>query len=193
MLGIILAIRDEDDRSYVEQIYIKYGKKLYLIANNILNHHEDSEDCVVRVIEVLIEYLESYRTWNEDQQINFLVKCCRSISINRYNEKKRQNKYETSLYDIRNDVECDIIDEDAYIDKMIITEENIKRLTELIDELNPIYGDLLFFKGVMQMRTGEIAKMLGISEGLVSMRLTRARRILLKKRGDELNDIRKQR
>lgn len=190
MLGIILAIRDEDDRSYVELIYIKYGKKLYLTANNILNHHEDAEDCVVKVIEAIIEHLEIYRALKHEQQIKFLVKCCRNIAINRYYEKKRQKKYERSLDDIKEEFGFEVIDEDAYVDRIVINEENVKRLTEMIDELDPIYGDLLFFKGVMHIRTSEIAKMLGISEGLVSMRLTRARRILLKKRGDELNDIR---
>ena len=190
MLAIISAIRDDEDRSYVEQIYIKYGKKLYIMANDVLKHHEDSEDRVLKVIETIIEHLEIYRTLKHEQQIKFLVKCCRNIAINRYYEKKRQKKYERSLDEIKEGFGFEVIDEDAYVDKIVINEENVKRLTELIDELAPIYSDLLFFKGVMHMRTSEIAKMLGISEGLVSMRLTRARRILLKKRGDELNDIR---
>ena len=192
MIATISAIRDEDDRSYVEQIYIQYGKKLYLIADNILHNHEDAEDCVIKVIEALIEYIEIYRTWCFEHQIKFLVKCCRNIAINRYNKKKRQNRYETTLHNTDYGVEYDAIDEDAYIDKIIINEENLRRLTELINELDPIYGDLLFFKGIMQLKTSEIAKLLEISESLVSMRLTRARKMLLKKRGDELNDIRTQ-
>ena len=92
MLGIILAIRDEDDRSYMEEFYLKYGKKMYLIADEILHHREDAEDCVIEVVQVIINKLEIYRTLAEEQQIKFLVKACRNIAISRYNQKKRQNR-----------------------------------------------------------------------------------------------------
>ena len=32
MLPIIAAINDESDRDFVEDIYNKYGKKMYLVA-----------------------------------------------------------------------------------------------------------------------------------------------------------------
>ena len=46
MLAVIMAITDEDDRLFVETVFNKYSKKMYLIAVNILNNHEDAEDCV---------------------------------------------------------------------------------------------------------------------------------------------------
>ena len=193
MLGIIMTIRDDEDRSFVEELFLKDGRKLYLIANDILHHHEDSEDCVMKTLEVIIEKLEIYRALSREQQIKFLVKTCRNIALSRYDRKKRQNNSETSLDAIREISQYDAIDESAYIDKMVVNEENIKRLSEMIDELDPIYRDVLFFKGVMQMKNSEIAKMLDISESLVSMRLIRARKILLAKRGEELNEIRNKR
>lgn len=36
MLPIIAAINDESDRDFVEDIYNKYGKKMYLVAFGVL-------------------------------------------------------------------------------------------------------------------------------------------------------------
>lgn len=38
-LAIIMAIEDEKDRLFVEMIFNKYSKNMYLIAANILNNH----------------------------------------------------------------------------------------------------------------------------------------------------------
>ena len=46
MLPIIAAINDESDRDFVEDIYNKYGKKMYLVAFGVLKKKVDAEDCV---------------------------------------------------------------------------------------------------------------------------------------------------
>lgn len=50
MLAIIMAIEDEEDRLFVERIFNKYSKNMYLIAANILNNHDDAEDCVQDIL-----------------------------------------------------------------------------------------------------------------------------------------------
>ncbi len=40
MLPIILAINNENDRRFVEDIYIKYRKKIYCVAFNILKKED---------------------------------------------------------------------------------------------------------------------------------------------------------
>ena len=189
MLPIILAIRDENDRNYVEGIYLKYYKRIYYVADSHLNHHQDSEDCVQDVVIALIEHLEEFKTWTEKHQCNFLVKCCRCIAINKYNEREKRRSREFSIYEQDEYTEIEIPDEDEIVDKMIVSQENQKRLAHLIEELDPKYGDLLFFKGFMHMKNTEIAKMLELPVNVINVRVVRARKILLQKRGDEINEI----
>lgn len=189
MLPIILAIRDENDRTYVEGVYIKYYKRIYYVANSHLDHHQDSEDCVQDVVIALIDHLEEFMTWSEKHQCNFLAKCCRCIAINKYNEREKQRKMEVSVYENEKSSEMEIIDEDSIVDRMIVSQENQKRLCQLIEDLDPKYGDLLFFRGFMNMKNIEIAKMLDISVNLVNIRILRARQILLQKWGEEINEI----
>lgn len=58
MLPFILTIRDESDRSLVEDVYLKYGRKIYCIAGNYLKDDRDIEDCVQDVFVMLIDHLE---------------------------------------------------------------------------------------------------------------------------------------
>ena len=85
----------------------------------------------------------------------------------------------------------DIPDESAFSDLILINEENRKRISEMIAELDPIYRDILFLRYRYAMKNGEIARLLNISESAVKVRYLRAKKLLLKKRGKELDEMRK--
>lgn len=50
MLAIIMAIEHEKDRLFVEMIFNKYSKNMYLIAANILNNHDDAEPRRLKIL-----------------------------------------------------------------------------------------------------------------------------------------------
>lgn len=199
MLPIILSISDEDDRDFVENIYNQYGKKIYKIALNILKSEPDAEDCFHDVIKIIIDNLERFRSVSHDDHfINLLVKCTRNAAINKYNCEKRRCAIETSLYIKSNrydfdedDTEIEFADDSIEHVDILINEENRKRLSELISELDVIYRDVLYLRYQMWMTNAEIAKLLSIPENTVKVRLFRARKILLETRSEELNELRK--
>jgi RNA polymerase sigma factor (sigma-70 family) len=61
----------------------------------------------------------------------------------------------------------------------------------MIEELDPIYRDILLLRYRHAMKNGEIAKLLNISESAVKVRYLRAKKLLLQKRGKELDEMRK--
>ncbi len=90
--------------------------------------------------------------------------------------------------------ECEkefVDDSEKIFDNILINEENKKRLSELISELDTIYRDVLYLKYQICMSSSEISKLLGVSENVVNVRLYRAKKILLKTRSEELNELRK--
>lgn len=198
MLSIILAINDEDDRNFVENIYHQYGKKIYKIAFNILKKEADAEDCLQDVIKIIIDDVDRFRLASHEYLINLLVKCTRNAAINQYNREKRRYTVEISMYTKsslcdpdENDTEMEFSDDSEQFESILINEENRKRLSELISELDKIYQDVLYFRYQMWMTNAEIAKLLSIPENTVKARLYRARNILLKTRSKELNELRK--
>lgn len=198
MFSIILAINDEDDRNFVENIYYQYGKKIYKIAFNILKKEADAEDCLQDVIKIIIDDVDRFRSASHEYLINLLVKCTRNAAINQYNREKRRYTVEISMYTKssfcdpdENGTEMEFPDDSEQFESILINEENRKRLSELILELDKIYQDVLYFRYQMWMTNAEIAKLLSIPENTVKARLYRARNILLKTRSKELNELRK--
>ena len=198
MLPIILAINNEDDRNFVEDIYHQYGKKIYKIAFNILKKEADAEDCLHDVIQTIIDDVDSFRSVSHEYLINLLVKCTRNAAINQYNREKKRHAVEISMHTKlshynpgEDDTEMEFADDLEPFESILINEENQKRLSELISELDKIYQDVLYFRYQMWMTNAEIAKLLSISENTVKVRLYRARNILLKTRSKELNELRK--
>jgi RNA polymerase sigma-70 factor (ECF subfamily) len=197
MLPIVLTIADENDRAFVEKIYRLYGKKIYLSALKILNNPEDAEDCLHDVIKTVIDRLELFRGAGDEQLIKLLVVCTRNTAIDLYRKNKKRLLMETE-YPAFDDGEArdpaaveNIPDESAFSDLILINEENRKRIAEMIEELDPIYRDILYLRYRYSMKNAEIAKILNISESTVKVRYLRAKRILLQKRGKELDEMRK--
>lgn len=197
MLPIILAINDEDDRAFVEGIYNQYGKKIYKVAFAVLKNEADANDCFHDVIKIVIDDLERFQSANRESMVNLLVKCTRNAALNKYKREKKRRSIETSMYinsndyDFDDEVEMEFADDQGQYADILINEENRKRLSELISELDVIYQDALYLRYQMWMTNAEIAKLLSITEGAVKVRLHRARKILLETRSEELNELRK--
>ena len=191
MLPIILAIRDEEDQNFVSIVFDKYSDQLTAIAEKYLSNTVDVEDCIQNVFVILIKRLQEYQMWDERHQFNFLAKTCRCIAVNKYKNNQRRLKNEIGLNYSDNDKNIDIVDEDSLIEKIVISNENLKKLRDMIEDMDPTYGDILYLKGFLGMKNVDIAKTLDLSVDVLNMRLTRARKILLTTRWDDINEIRR--
>lgn len=103
MLAIIMAIEDEDDRLFLEMIFNKYSKKMYLIAANILNNHDDAEDCVQDTFVKIIDKLDCFRNaYQEDRLIKLIVIVCRNTALDKYKKTSEEQTYSfLKLYTMR--------------------------------------------------------------------------------------------
>ena len=198
MLPIILAINNEDDRAYVEKIYNQYGKKIYKIAFKILNNTEDAEDCVHDVVKIIIDNLEIFQALEGEQLIKLLVTCSRNAALNIYRKNKikhiNEGKHKPYTDDETDEKDLaieSVSDDDMFVDLIVINEESRKLISEMIEELDPIYRDVLYLRYQYSMKNQDIAKILKVSESIVKVRYHRAKKILLQKRGKELDEMRK--
>ncbi len=181
-------IQNEEDRSAVEKIYRVYAKKIFCIAKAYLHDDYLSEECVQDVFTVLIDKLQSFNEMSEKHQKNFLVKICRCIAVNKYREENKRNIRESSFEEATEDG-LEIPDCCPALSEAVITEENLKRLGKILDEMEPKYGDILYMKAFMEMSNKDIAAYTGLTPSLVAVRLMRARKILLTERREELDEI----
>ena len=190
MLPIILNIVDDDERAFVEKIYIKYEKQLYSISMKYLNNHHDAQDCVHETIKLIIESIEKIRIAQDIGYIDKLIgTVCRNCALNMLRVRNRRNEYESSLmrYNYEEDVyeEIDIPDYAACVDKIYISEENCESLRTLINKLDEKYRDVILLKS-LGFDNKAIAEIMNISDDLVRQRYSRAKKQLLKMGGKDL-------
>ena len=188
MLAIIMNIENEEDRLFVEDIYIRYEKKMFCIAFDILHNKQDAEDCVHDTIERIIDKLERFKQADEIYLKKLIAITCRNIALNRYAKKREQNSMVISTTVYKEDDEdniMDIPDRESDVQGMIISEENCAFLSSLINRLDLKYRDVIILKS-MGLSTEEIASVMGISCELVRKRYSRARKMIIKLGGDAL-------
>ena len=191
LLTLLMSIENEDDRSFVEILYLTYEKKLYMMAESILHNRYDAQDCVHEVICAVMRHIEFFEAKSETDKKRLLAVCCRNEAFKIYNRRKKDLYMQFSMTqygesEADGDSQLDIEDPDSDVRRLVIHEENVRLLRRLVDELSPIYRDVIQLRYYDRLSTVEIADLLGITDNLVRMRLKRAKRILLEKGGDEL-------
>ena len=191
MLPIILNIVNDEDRAFVEEIYVRYEKQIYSISMKYLNNHHDAQDCVHEIIGVVSERVEKFKEAKDYGYIDRLIGVVsRNCALNALRERNRKSEYESSFlrYNYEEDEyeEIDIPDHTSCVDNLYISEENCEYLHNLINELDPKYRDVILFKCLGYDNT-DIAKVMNISEELVRQRYSRARKQLLEMGGKYFN------
>ena len=186
MLALILAIEDEYQRNFVGDIYNKYRDQLYNKALAIVHNHHDAEDCAHDAFKCFMDYAQLCCEWDEDHIKNHLMKTTRCRSINKFKENMRRNANERSISDVE-DGEEDMDFPDPYenVELAVITQEKLDRITEIIDNMDPKYGDILYFRYRIGMSNVEISKRFGIPVNTVNQKISRAKKMLV----EELKEI----
>ena len=149
----------------------KYGRYCHYIAFNILQNHEDSEECVNDT------YL---RAWNsippkhpKKLQI-YLGKITRNLSLNKYEKitaQKRSNGQVGLILDELLECIPDKESEEYITDDMVIKETIEAFLERLPAEVRKIFVHRYWFMSSVK----EIAKEYGITESKVTVTLFRTR------------------
>ncbi len=188
---------DTEDRAFVEKLYLRYRKKIYASALRILNQKEDAEDCLHDVIKSVIAHVDTFRSADPTGLSKLLALCTRNAALDIYRKNKKRHEHESKL-PFDSEYEEELLYEMKHSilqsknpDVIICSEENKRRVAKIISALDDNLKDVLILKYLYHMKNREIADLLKISENAVGVRLYRAKKILLRERGAELDEIRK--
>ena len=167
----IIELFFERSEQAISELDGKYGKVLRNLSYNILNNRLDVEECMN----------DSYLgVWNvipperPNPLLTFICKIVRNISIKKYHAKtaaKRNSTYDVALSEIEN-----------YIisPNNVETEIDAKELAQIIEKFLDtltVENRVIFMRRYWFSDTyKDIADRVGITEKMVSMRLTRIRK-----------------
>jgi len=149
-----------------------YGRKLYVLSNNILNNREDAEESVSDT------YMEAWKTIPPKHPTcfyAFLAAICRNLSFNRL-DWRMAAKRNAEVVALTQEMEMCIPDrrqEDEF------DRRELRRILEGFLESLPKESRLIFLRRYLYVDTvAEIAARYGISESKVKTQLHRTRRKL---------------
>ena len=176
----IIELFFQRNEQAVKETDTAYGRKLYVLSNNILNNREDAQECVSDT------YME---TWNSIPPKRpkyfyaFLASICRNMSFNRL-DWRLAAKRNAEVVTLTQELEMCIPDsrQDGEMDR-----RELRRVLEtFLDSLSK-ESRLIFLRRYLYVDTvAEIAARYGISESKVKTQLHRTRAKLhtyLKKEG----------
>ena len=195
MFELIIAlaqIEDESDREFLERLFIRYEKSLKRCAMDILENESDAEDCLIDSFVKITDYLEKYKSADEEYRKNLLFLTCKNNARTMLKKINRQRSNEMSMGAYEDDEktsENEFVDLDENIEKIAITRHTQALVREVLNKLKPHHKEILVLKFYHGMSNREIADFLEMKENAVVMRLKRAKEELIKKGGDELYDL----
>ncbi len=183
---IMLSALTEDDRSFVEKLYLEYGDYMYSVAYGVLKHRQDAEDAVNDAMCKIIKYLSKFEESANETVCNMVVICIRSIvrnkAIDKYNKNKRLAKHEIDCYykDEETDdfVMPDFKDEDFVLEDTVIRREECEAVRKALLELTEDMQNAVNLVYMCGYSCVEAADFLGISDVAVRARLFKARKKL---------------
>jgi RNA polymerase sigma factor (sigma-70 family) len=162
----ILAVTDAPGRRLkpeLEELFRENSHMLYCTAYGILGSTADAED-VLQTLFLRLLCRESI----PDMQANmkgYLYRATVNLSLNLIRKRKREELVgDHKRFEIA-------VDANGADD----AEESSRRLMEAISKLNPGDAQVLILRYIHKRTDAEIAKLLGVSRGTVTMRIFRSR------------------
>ncbi len=170
---IILAIENDDDREFMIRLYMDHKRLLYHKIYPIVRSKEDTEDLIQDLVVKLIDMIDFLRTFDHSALVSYLAEMAKNQALGFMD--KAENRKTVSIPD------PDYWDAHSESpDQVLIEKEWIDELHRVWPSLKEDTRTLLSMKYFLGMPDEQIAAEFHIKTASVRMRLTRARREVLK-------------
>lgn len=168
-MPVFLSTKNDDDKSYFEELYKEYRQDMFAAAYDILCNEEDAEDAVSQAFLKIAEKFTKISQIPGQKLRGYFVIVSRRIAKDIYRKEHRIRK----AHDISK------IDEYSIPDKSELERYGFSELKIAIKELPELYKETLYLRS-LGFSSKETARILGISQNAVDKRVSRAKLLLTK-------------
>ena len=169
-----------EDSEKLKKIYDIYEQPMYRIAFAVLKNSELAEDAVSDAFIRIISRLKKITELNSPKTKAYIVKVIKSTSINIYRKNKRSLACETPI----DDTVIQIPDSSQNVEEHV--EEVIDRQNKrnLLNKLNETDRNIINLRCGDELSWKEVAERTDLTESTARKRFERAKKYLIKKKGD---------
>lgn len=169
----ILAIENDDDRAFMEKLYIEHRQLMYKKAYSMLCNQQDAEDVINTACVALINNLSRLRGFDSCTLRAYIVSTIRNTAVNCINKRNRISAHSVPDADAAFER---VAPENQAPDSRIIQQAELEALKQALKTLPEKEMTLLQMKYVTEAPDEQIAKELGIKRASIRPYLTNARR-----------------
>lgn len=170
---IILAIENDDDRAFMENLYLSYNRLMRSEISKILKDPWSTEDVEQSVLEKLIDKIHLLKTMDRARLVNYIISASRNRAYNYLRDNKKITVF--SFDDEQDTANIQLSNTPRTPIQMWEEANHIKEVWTKLDERSRYVLDL---KYTLHKDDAEMAKDLGISQASVRMAVSRARQKL---------------
>jgi RNA polymerase sigma-70 factor (ECF subfamily) len=171
---IILAIENESDRAFVEEIYVQYRHLMYNTIKKMIHNDQDVEDIINEAILRLIKNISTIRELNTFSLRKYIMSTTKTTTINYLGKKKTKSQYEFIPPD--NMLESIPSDDESDTEGILVQLADIQLLKDALRALPKYEYEVLFMREYDGLTDAEIAGILGKKENSVRSYASRAYR-----------------
>ena len=188
MLPIIISsIESPEDRDLMTDFFLQYRGLMYNEAQKYLNTPEDVEDIVYEALAKVIDKMETFRDLKHWQRVQYALTTVRNLA---YILLKRSNRFTFMSFD---ELEYEIPANEGSSLEQTVEEQLLRtQIKQIWNEIDLDDRLILEQKYILRWTDEELAMNLSIKPQSVRMRLTLAKRKVLKemqKRGLVFPDL----
>ena len=176
---VIQSIENDDDRDYIEQLYLKYIRRMYAVAWRYGAVKDNVDDIVSDSLENLICNINQLRSKDEQKLHAYIFSVVKNKTLDA-NRKARndQAKIWQGAYE-----ELDRIAGKETVEEQVLKMDMLRNVSCVIFGLPLIVQDVLRLKYQQGMTTYEIAQLTGLSENEIWNCLRKAKYAIRKNVG----------
>lgn len=170
----IASIDNENDRSFMEKLYIKYYVKMFGISLSLSDSKQDAEDAVSSACISLIKKISLLQQFDCNVLEGYVISTVKNAS---YAIHRKRSRSPETIADIDGDYYT-IPDENSENEFLAVENASISDLKNAINKLDCSEQLVIRMKYFEHATDKEIGDILGIKEVSVRSKLTRARKKL---------------
>lgn len=186
IIGTISANPNPSDRAFIMEIYQQFYRLMFSTARKYCMDSDVCEEVVQESLLKLIKKAKTLRSMQQSVLASYIVSTTRNTAIDYLKSRDKRNAHNSSLED---EAFSDLEAPNIPLDELMYLVERKEYLAKVFDQLSAEDRQLLEGKYFFDYSDSDLAKMLGCKKSSIRMKLTRARRRVLKlveKEGDDI-------
>lgn len=171
----IMAIENDDDRTFVAELYTRCQPAMQRRALSILKNESDAEEAVHEAILRVIRHLEKVRMIPQDEVLYYLVTVTETASIDLYRKRQRESRATIG----NENGWAEHLADDNTAEQTMLRLEQRELLERCLAHLPQREIDLLNYYYILELPYKEIARLTGLTAENARMIVCRAKKKVL--------------